>query len=390
MTHGKSFTHREKIMDRRGFVERLAMGAAMGASLAAAPRPARAQATAAPNLWANVKQFGAVGDGATDDTAAINAALGSLQRTGYERGGVLYFPAGHYKCSSTIAVTSWNAAGEPGAALHNIIVRGDGPGCTIVDFASAPAGSSGISFNHGAHFRVEDIEIANAPGSGIVIADTSGFSSFFAFRNLRIQFCGLHGLQMKNAYMGTLEDIWSAGNQGNGFEMDGFHTSIEARRCYASSNTGIGWALNGMTYSVLSSCGSDNNHTGYALSNLAGVHISACGAESNSTDAWLVNANTASTAGLPSQICDIHGLVLTSCFSTGNNTAGPYASHLSVTAGDQRTVEIKLLGNVSWLGGGFASVALNANSGHIRIIDEMNRFEGTWVTSGDVVRHIPY
>lgn len=388
-------------MDRRNFIGRVAVGAALSVPMMATPRLSRAQASPAGTMWANVKQFGATGDGSTDDTAAINAALASLQLPSYERGGVLYFPAGHYRCSSTIAVTSWSAPGESGSALHNIIVRGDGPGCTILDFSLAPDGTSGISFNHGAHFGVEDIEISGklpsgssaGSGSGIVIADSSGNSSLFALRNLRIQFFGRNGIQIKNAYMGTLEDIWSAGNAGNGIELDGFHTSIDARRCYASNNSGIGWVINGVTYSNFSSCGSDDNHIGYAISNVAGVHFSGCGAEENSTDAWLVNANASSGVGLPDQIWDVHGLVLTSCFSTGNNTAGPYASHLSVTATDQRTVEIKLMGNISWLaptGGGTASVALNANSGHIRIIDEMNRLAGGWVTSGDVVKHTPY
>lgn len=385
-------------MDRRNFIERLAVGAALSVPMMVSPGLSRAQTTSTQSMWANVKQFGAVGDGSSDDTAAINAALASLQRASYERGGVLYFPAGRYRCSSTIAITSWNAPGETGSALHNIIVRGDGPGCTILDFSSAPDGADAITFNRGAHFGVEDLEITGrlptesgtGSGSGIVIADASGFSSLFALRNLRIQFCGRNGIQIKNAYMGTLDDIWTAGHKGNGVEFDGFHTSIDVRRCYASNNAGIGWVVNGMTYSNFSSCGSDNNQTGYAISNVAGVHFSGCGAEANNADAWLVIANASSAGDLPGQILDVHGLVLTSCFSTGNNTAGLYASHMSVIASDQKTVEIKLMGNVSWLGGGFASLALNANNGHIRIIDEMNRFDGSWVSSGDVIRHTPY
>lgn len=380
-------------MDRRNFIERFAVGAALSVPMMASTGVSRAQASPATTMWANVKQFGAIGDGSTDDTAAINAALASLQRPSYERGGILYFPAGHYRCTSTLAITSWNAPQQEGSGLHNIIVRGDGPGCTILDFNNA-VGAHGITFNRGAHFGVEDIEIVNAPGTGILIADPGGSNcALFSLRNLRIQFCHQHGIQIKNAYMGTLEDIWSTGNLGNGFEFDGYHTSIDARRCYATHHaTGIGWVINGMTYSNFSSCGSDNNRIGYALSNVAGIHFSGCGAEANSTDAWLINANAATSAqSLPPQTLDVHGLVLTSCFTTGNNIAGAYASHLSVTAADQRTVELKLMGNVSLsAGGGTAPVALNANTGHIRIIDEMNRFEGSWAVSGDVIRHTPY
>jgi Pectate lyase superfamily protein len=41
----------------------------------------------------DVTQYGATGDGTTDDTTAIRAALAAIPSTG----GLLYFPAGHYK-----------------------------------------------------------------------------------------------------------------------------------------------------------------------------------------------------------------------------------------------------------------------------------------------------
>lgn len=46
----------------------------------------------------NVKRFNAVGDGIADDTANVQAALDALP----SRGGVVYFPAGTYKCTGTL------------------------------------------------------------------------------------------------------------------------------------------------------------------------------------------------------------------------------------------------------------------------------------------------
>jgi hypothetical protein len=60
----------------------------------------------------NVKQFGAVGDGVTDDTAAINAALAAVNVAG----GTLWFPAGVYICSG-----QWNMAN-----FSNVHLRGAG------------------------------------------------------------------------------------------------------------------------------------------------------------------------------------------------------------------------------------------------------------------------
>jgi hypothetical protein len=51
----------------------------------------------------SVKDFGAAGDGVTDDTAAIQAAIDSL---GEVTGGTVYFPAGTYKTSSNIEIKS--------------------------------------------------------------------------------------------------------------------------------------------------------------------------------------------------------------------------------------------------------------------------------------------
>ncbi len=57
-----------------------------------------------PNAWISVKDFGAQGDGGTDDTAAIQAAFNAmiaLLGPGGQ-GGILYFPVGNYICNSTL------------------------------------------------------------------------------------------------------------------------------------------------------------------------------------------------------------------------------------------------------------------------------------------------
>jgi len=52
--------------------------------------------------FVSVKDFGAVGDGVTNDAAAIQAAVNSLSALTY--GGILYFPAGLYLVGATINV----------------------------------------------------------------------------------------------------------------------------------------------------------------------------------------------------------------------------------------------------------------------------------------------
>lgn len=64
----------------------------------------------------NVRDYGAVGDGVTDDTAAIQAAVNATPT-----GTTVYFPAGTYAVSNAITIN------KP------LVVRGSGPGSFVAD-----------------------------------------------------------------------------------------------------------------------------------------------------------------------------------------------------------------------------------------------------------------
>jgi hypothetical protein len=67
--------------------------------------------------WANVKtDYGAVGDGKADDTAAIQKALDDLRSEKRTR-NVLYFPAGAYRLNRTLVIP----------AEADLQLLGDGP-----------------------------------------------------------------------------------------------------------------------------------------------------------------------------------------------------------------------------------------------------------------------
>jgi hypothetical protein len=68
--------------------------------------------------FTNAKDFGAVGDGSTDDTAAITAAITAVVALG---GGNVYLPPGNYKISSTLTLpgrVSLIGAGTPGSEFQ--------------------------------------------------------------------------------------------------------------------------------------------------------------------------------------------------------------------------------------------------------------------------------
>lgn len=380
--------HLRNDMERRQFIGTLPF--VVGGVLVTGPSLSHAQTTTPqPVVWTNVKAFGATGDGVTDDTAAIQAAINSLEQDNDYRGGVLYFPAGRYRCTSTLVFTAY-AAGF----VHNIIARGDGPQSTFLDFSSAGAGVSGLAFGSGAQFGIEDMLINGAPGHGIVVGNGntvggSSYCSLFTIRNVRIQNCQGNGFMFINAYMGTLSDCWSASNSGIGFLFAGYHTSLNVSRCYASSNQGIGWSLNGMTYSTFTACGADSNVWGYAMTNMVGVAFTGCGAESNQAEGWLLKTGSSTVAGLPPQVTDIHGVTFTSCASYFNSKKGTNASgsHLAALTGDNRPIQFKMSGNASFCNSGSnVSMVLNGAGGPITVYDELSYFDGGWVTTGSVTR----
>src|SRR3990167_3760470 len=74
--------------------------------------------------WFNVRAYGAVGDGTTDDTTAINSAVTAALAASY--GAVVYFPPGRYRTSTGITV-AMGAGGHPDG-VGGVTIQGAGVG----------------------------------------------------------------------------------------------------------------------------------------------------------------------------------------------------------------------------------------------------------------------
>ncbi|MGH3707483.1 MAG: glycosyl hydrolase family 28-related protein [Pseudonocardiaceae bacterium] len=76
--------------------------------------------------WFNVKDFGAAGDGAGDDTQSIQAAINAAIAA---NGGVVYFPPGTYPVAKDAGPGIFAAFSLSG--VSNLVFMGDGPASTI-------------------------------------------------------------------------------------------------------------------------------------------------------------------------------------------------------------------------------------------------------------------
>lgn len=81
-----------------------------------------------PSPWFNVKDYGAVGDGSTDDTTAIQLAVAAVKAATIAsgQGAKLHFPAGTYLCSSMLDFDSTDVS----HIYQSITLYGDGGGLT--------------------------------------------------------------------------------------------------------------------------------------------------------------------------------------------------------------------------------------------------------------------
>lgn len=142
----------------------------------------------------SVKDFGAVGDGTTDDTAAIQAAITYAQSG---NGSVVYLPAGIYVISDTLTITPTYSGTFPQVLQTSVGLKGDGQHATWITWASTvqPTVARKAAIVMGGYSYLEDLNIISNPNNagnpatysayyGVV---TTGTSWKMSIRNVGLQ-----------------------------------------------------------------------------------------------------------------------------------------------------------------------------------------------------------
>ena len=166
----------------------------------------------------NVRDFGAVGDGATDDTSAIQAALTAAHAIG---GAGVAVPYGSYKVTGTLTV------------YGNTILSGDGWSSSLV--FSGLSGANAVIFG-GDDAAVEDLKITGTLSIGVFIGHSRN-----AVRRCNISGCtvpgptgNIAGVHASTADDLLIEDNFFSGNglvahQGADIKVGGLGTGVSNR-----------------------------------------------------------------------------------------------------------------------------------------------------------------
>ena len=278
----------------------------------------------------NVLDFGADPTGAIDSQPAIQAAVTAVQAMG---GGTINFPSGTFKCLNEIVLSPIGAY-----LFHDVYLQGSGAEATILSFNSAVAGSNGIKVLAGGgagRLGISAMSIKGAKNIGININPghlPTEFISRFYISDVVVDGCVSDGIRLSNTYMGNITNVESRNNNGYGFKLAGFHTSMTFSRCWGGGdalppnggNLLSGWYIENVVYSSFDSCSSDwNGQNGWTIIGCDALQIQACAAEFNGKEGFYVASNSGRT---------VQNLTLSNCFAYNNARQNPalYANLLGV------------------------------------------------------------
>lgn len=267
------------------------VGAATAGLLAGslpAGSPGRAQGRIAEGAILSAAAFGAVGDGTTDDTAALQAALDAAFSPSGPK--FLAIPPGTYRITRTLRLATRPGAAGDITRNHGILAHG-------ARIASAIANGGNvfevISNSTVRFLLIEGLDILGAgrEGHGLYLECETNehFLYNLCLRDVTVQGCGGDGCRMiGNIFEGQVINTYLRDNQKNGltlghgeragilsamhvfgsvFGQNGQYGAALINKCYDIAFHGCYFLLNGKHglaalngCSLLSNCGFENNH----------------------------------------------------------------------------------------------------------------------------------
>ena len=208
----------------------------------------------------SVKDFGAVGDGSHDDTAAIQATIDSLSQAG--TGGVVYLPAGTYKVTSNLNITWPNGANQDTPA--RVTIEGEGADISyIYDYRTSVSSGGCIT-----------IDFSAVPGSRFFTPNFGGFSLIKKV-NATTYNAGTNVYSLGTGtalYLNTVPDIGTFSD----IRIIGYNTGIQCIDCLAMNFTNINISLADLGITAASASFSEPTQFNFTNCTIAGVKSVGC------------------------------------------------------------------------------------------------------------------
>jgi len=196
-----------------------------------------------PTGYYNVLDYGATGDGVTDDTVAIQNVINVVEAS--TNGGVVYMPAGKYKITANLTIT-WPKL---------CVLRGDGSQLSFIWDYRTSVGTGGVI--------TYDASAAAGGDNAYMGTFTGGFSlvkkiNYTIVTGPVITTLGTGtGLYANGVVGGVYQDIWATGYNTNiylidclGFAMRDIYSNQAAYGIYLAGYS----ALSGPNASIVENC----------------------------------------------------------------------------------------------------------------------------------------
>jgi len=242
----------------------------------------------------SVKDFGAVGDGVTDDTAAIQAAIDA-----HDAVFVPYTSTG-YKTTAPLYLSAGKALfGEPGA-LVSIFKTTNTPGSGSNTFGAQTDSyvkDAVVIVTHADNAYATYVNVENINFTSTVDCDYVMYAPRMyvgAFKNVLLGMTGgLYGFVTHDTFMFSMDEVQVAGDNSNvagsvGFWWDdqgdgGSGTSVSFNLCWVRDGIETAYKFTGLVYSVLTACGADKYLNRALDASLCDLTLNGFGFENRST-----------------------------------------------------------------------------------------------------------
>jgi hypothetical protein len=322
---------------------------------------------AASRQIANVRDFGAIGDGRPHplseryesltaaravfphaaslsneiDWAATQKAIDSLTR-----GGIVYLPVGTYKLNKTLTIgrSGVSVEGEGGHAGGQI---GDKP--TGLHFSDLPSGADAIAAigpnprdsMKGVKFRRFFVEMRGSGTGGAAV-------KCFNCSGVDVEDVAVHVYRGANSYGIQFGDLATSRNaviassirgctvvsHGTPILIGAGCTSVSVEHCYSLGQSSGGIVFKHATYCAVTASAADSGEAsgyGYRVEESTGIVFAGCGAENNGKGFVLITGGST-------------GITLVSCRGVGNNVSADARIGSFVEINSAANYDVQIIG----------------------------------------------